>query len=78
MDGKLNLREHITKKRKQIDLKFKQLYWLLGRKSPLSLENKVLIYMVVIKPIWTYDIELWGCASNSKYRLPTKVPVQNA
>jgi hypothetical protein len=56
MDGKLNWREHITRKRKQIDLKFKQLYWLLGRKSPLSLENKVLVYKVVIKPIWTYGV----------------------
>ena len=65
MDAKLTWREHIVKKRKQIDLKFKQLYWLLGRKSPLSLENKVLVYKVAIKPIWTYGIELWGCASNS-------------
>jgi len=53
------------KKRKQIDVKFKQLYWLLGRKSPLSLGNKVLVYKVAIKPVLTYDIELWGCASNS-------------
>jgi len=54
-----------VKKRKQIDLKFKQLYWLLGRKSPLSLENKVLVYKVAIKPIWTYGIELCRWASNS-------------
>jgi hypothetical protein len=60
MDGKLNWREHIAEKRKQIDLKYKHLYWLLGRRSPLSVENKV-----VIKPIWTYGTELWGCASNS-------------
>jgi len=65
MDEKLNWREHIVKKRKQIDLKFKQLNWLLGRKSPLSLENKVLVYKVAIKPIWMYGIELWDCASNS-------------
>jgi len=65
MDKKLNWREHIAKKTKQIDLKFKQLYWLLGRKSPLSLENKVLVHKVAIKPIWTYGVELWGCASNS-------------
>jgi hypothetical protein len=65
MDGKLNWREHTAKKRKQIDLRFKQLYWILGRKSPLSLENKVLVYKAVIEPIWAYGIELWGCASNS-------------
>jgi len=43
MEAKLTWIEHIIKKRKQIDLKFKQLYWLLGRISPLSLENKVLV-----------------------------------
>ena len=65
MDAKITWREHIIKKRKQIDFKFKQLYWLLGRKSPLSLENKVLVYKVAIKHIWTYGIELWDCASKS-------------
>ena len=33
--------------------------------SPLSLENKLLIYKTILKPIWTYDIVLWGCASKS-------------
>ena len=31
----------------------------------LSIENKILVYEAVIKPIWTYGIELWGCASKS-------------
>jgi hypothetical protein len=31
---KLNWREHITKKRKQVDLRYKELYWLLGRSPP--------------------------------------------
>jgi hypothetical protein len=77
MDKKLNWREHIAKQIKQNDLKFKQLYWLLGRKSPLSLENKVLVYKVAIKPIWTYGIELWGWGSNSSiailYRCHSKI-----
>jgi hypothetical protein len=25
-------------------------------------ENKVLLYKAILKPIWTYGIELWGCA----------------
>ena len=25
----------------------------------------MLVYKAVIKPIWTYGIELWGCASKS-------------
>jgi hypothetical protein len=32
----------------------------LTRKSCLSIV-KLLIYKTVIKPIWTYGIELWGC-----------------
>jgi hypothetical protein len=31
----------------------------------LSLANKLLIYKTIIKPIWTYGVELWGCASKS-------------
>jgi len=33
--------------------------------SNLSLGNKLLVYKAVIKPVWTYGIELWGCASKS-------------
>jgi len=35
------------------------------KKSHLSIENKLLIYKAVIKPIWSYGIELWVCASKS-------------
>jgi hypothetical protein len=31
----------------------------------MSLDSKVLLYKTIIKPIWTYGIELWGCASKS-------------
>ena len=33
--------------------------------TSLSLENKLPIYKTVLKPIWTYGIALWGCASKS-------------
>jgi len=62
---RLNWKEHIAKKRKQIDLNTKEINWLIGKKSHLSVENKLLIYKAVIKPIWSYGIELWGCASKS-------------
>jgi hypothetical protein len=41
----------------------KKLDWLLGRKSHLI--PKILVYKVAIKPIWTYGIELWDCASKT-------------
>jgi hypothetical protein len=67
MDSKFKLtwKQHVVKKRKQIDLTIKQLNWLIGRKSKLRAENKILIYKTIIIPIWTYGLELWGCASKS-------------
>jgi hypothetical protein len=41
------------------------MYWLIGRNSKLSLENKMLLYRTIIKSIWTYGVEIWGCASQS-------------
>jgi hypothetical protein len=40
--------------------------------SPLSLENKLLVYKTVLKPDWTYGIELWGCASKTNVAIPGK------
>jgi len=45
------------------------MYWIIGRKSKLSLENKLLIYKTILKPIWTYGIPLWGTASNSNIEI---------
>jgi hypothetical protein len=41
------------------------MYWIIGRKSKLTLENKLLMYKTILKPIWTYGIPLWGTASTS-------------
>jgi hypothetical protein len=40
------------------------MYWLLRRKSKLS-TNKLLLYKAILKPIWTYGIQLSGKASTS-------------
>jgi hypothetical protein len=65
LDNHLTWKEHIRKKRKQIDFKIKDMYWLIGRNSKLSLQNKILLYKTTIKPIWTYGVEIWGCCSKS-------------
>jgi hypothetical protein len=51
LDSRLTLAQNLAKKRKQIDLKVKDLYWVIGRKSPASLESKVLLYKTIIKPM---------------------------
>lgn len=66
LDRRLTWKKHIETKLTQLKLKTAKMQWLLGHKSHLSLENKVLLYKVILKPIWTYGIQLWGstCASN--------------
>jgi hypothetical protein len=48
------------------------MYWLIARNSKLSLENKILLYKTIIKPIWTYGAEIWGCASKSNISIIKK------
>jgi hypothetical protein len=69
LDRRLAWRKHITTKRKQLDFKLRNLYWIIGRKSQLSHENKLLVYKVILKPVWTYGIQLWGTASNSNLEI---------
>jgi hypothetical protein len=65
IDSKLTWKQHIAKKRKQVNISIKQLNWLLSRKSNLATENKLFIYKTIIIPIGTYGLELWSCASKS-------------
>jgi hypothetical protein len=64
-DKRLKWKHHITQTRKHLNLKTRELYWIRGRHSPLSPRNKTLMYKVVLIPVWTDDIELWGCAFSS-------------
>jgi hypothetical protein len=54
---------------KYLGLYLTKMYWLLGRKSNLSTNNKFLIYKAVLKPIWTYGIQLWGTTYNSNIEI---------
>jgi hypothetical protein len=41
------------------------MYWLIGRNSSLSLHNKLILYKQILKPVWTYGIQLWVCTKQS-------------
>lgn len=73
MDRRLTWKQHITAKKTQINLKLKQMQWLLGRKSKLATENKILLYKSILKPIWTYGVQLWGCAKPSNTKILQRV-----
>lgn len=68
LDAKLRWKEHVKKKRTELGLKYRQHYWLLGRNSKLTIDNKILIYNQILKPVWLYGIQLWGCARNSNIK----------
>ena len=66
LDKRLTWCPHIKHKRKTVNSRLHILRPLL--KSKLSLSNKLIIYKSIIRPVWTYGIQLWGTAkpSNTK------------
>ena len=52
-----------------MNMKLREMSWLMSRKSKLSLKNKLILYKCIIKPIWTYGVQLWGCAKSSNTQI---------
>jgi hypothetical protein len=59
LDAKLRWKVHVKKKREELGLIYRKIYWLLGRRSTLSLHDKLMLYKQILKPIWTDGIPLW-------------------
>jgi hypothetical protein len=53
------------------------MYRFLRHKSKLSTSNKLLIYKTILKPIWTYRIQLWGMASTSNIEILENCPIES-
>lgn len=69
LDAKLKWKVHVKKKRDELENKLRELTWLIGRYSNLSVYNKLLIYKQVLKPVWTYGIQLWGCTNERNIQI---------
>lgn len=69
LDAKLRWKAHVKKKKEELELRYKRMYWLLGRQSALSVHNKLLLYKQVLMPVWTYGIQLWGCTCKSNIEI---------
>lgn len=65
MDRRLTWREYIITKRNELNIKLRNLYWLMRRELSLPLHNKTLAYKMILKLIWTYSLELWGTAATN-------------
>lgn len=44
---------------------------MIDRNSKLTIhkKNKLLLYKQILKPVWTYGIQLWGCSADSNIRI---------
>jgi hypothetical protein len=71
LDRRLTWHKHIFTKQKQRGITLTKMKWLLGCKSKHSINNKLLIYktICILKPIWTYGIQLLGTASTSNIEI---------
>lgn len=76
LNRRLNWKKHIFTKRKQLEMQLYKMYWLISRGSQLNVENKLLFYKTIIKPIWSYRIQLWGTAANPNIEI-LQISIQN-
>lgn len=65
LDAKLQWKEHIKIKKEHLELKLRNLNWLMGRKTHLSIHCKLLLYNQILKPVWMYGAQIWGCAKKT-------------
>jgi len=66
LDRRLTWRRHIERKKVRLKLKASSFHWILNAHSPL-------LYNSTLKPIWTYDTQLWGNASSSNIDIIQRV-----
>ncbi|GFX28785.1 RNA-directed DNA polymerase from mobile element jockey [Trichonephila clavipes] len=63
MDSRLTYKKHIDYLSDKFWGRIHLAISLVGRNSPLSLENKVVLYKQVLRPIITYASPVWGAAA---------------
>lgn len=66
LDKKLTWGPHLKEKRKSVNNRLHLLRPLLN--SKISLQNKLIIYKTIIRPVWSYGIAIWGPAKPSNIR----------
>lgn len=65
LDAKLRWKAHIKNKKEELQIRYTKMYWLIGKHSTLTIQNKLLLYKQILKPVWSYGIQLWGCSKKS-------------
>ncbi|GFV41019.1 probable RNA-directed DNA polymerase from transposon X-element [Trichonephila clavipes] len=63
IDSRLTFKKHIDYLSEKFWVEFLWPSPLVGRRSPLSLENKVILYKQILRPVITYGSPVWGAAA---------------
>ncbi|KAL4096787.1 hypothetical protein QTP88_021671 [Uroleucon formosanum] len=65
LDQRLTWAHHIRTKRLALNHRLRLLKPLLSNNNHTSLRTKLLIYKTLLKPLWTYGLQLWGNAKKT-------------
>jgi hypothetical protein len=58
--------ENAYKKKKKDELEIRRnLSWLIGRRSQMIINNTLLIYKQILRPVWQYGAQLWGAPNQA-------------
>ena len=66
LDKRLTWGPHLKAKRKKLNSRLHILRPIL--KSKMSIHTKNIVYKSLIRPVWAYAIQIWGCAKPSQLR----------
>lgn len=69
LDAKLRWKAHVKKKKEELGIRYQKMNWLIGRRSPMSIKSKIMVYNQILKPVWTYGIQLWGCTKQANIKI---------
>lgn len=65
LDRRLTWAHHIKSKRTNLNSRLRLLKTFINNNKFTNINSKLLIYKSLIKPVWTYGIQLWGNAKKS-------------
>lgn len=66
LDTRLNFNTHSKKTLQKSQIQFSQLYPLLCKKSKINIKLKLLLYKMLIRPVFAYATPMWNNISNRK------------
>jgi uncharacterized protein YeeX (DUF496 family) len=74
LNVRLTWKAHLKKKKDELEIRRTPL-WLIGRRSQMTIDNKLLIYKQILRPEWRNGAQLWRFSklSNIIQRFQNKV-----